>query len=80
MKVASTYGMNHTSTESAPMDFSGGVFQLRKQLRSLKDVTHHRMEDIMGHSALMLRSGKVDSSGQPCTKTPKNLYGGASRV
>jgi hypothetical protein len=80
MKAASTYGMNRTSTESAPMDFSGGVFQLRKQLISLKDVTHHHMEDIMRHSALMLRSNKVDSSGQPCAKTPKNLYGGASCV
>ena len=59
------------SSESAPMDYSGGVFWLRKQPRSLKDATHHRMEDIMGHSALMLRSGKVDSSGQPCTMTPK---------
>jgi hypothetical protein len=48
MKVASTYGMNRASTEFALMDCSGGVFQLRKQPRSLKDATHHRMEDIMG--------------------------------
>jgi hypothetical protein len=38
------------------------------------------MEDIIGHSALMLRFGKVDSFGQPCTMTPKNSYGGASHV
>jgi hypothetical protein len=80
MKVASTYGMNHSSTESALMDCSGGAFRLRKQPRSLKDATHHRMEDIMGHSTLMLRSSKVDYSSQPCMKTPKTLYGGASHV
>ena len=80
MKVASTYGMNRTSSESSLIDCSGGVFWLRKQPRSLKDATHHHMEDIMGHSALMLRSSKVDSSGQPCTMTPKNLYRGASHV
>ena len=80
MKVASTYVMNRTSSEFAPMDCLGGVFLLRKQSRSLKDATHHRMEDIMGHSILMLRSGKVDSSGEPCTMTPKNLYEGASHV
>jgi hypothetical protein len=80
MKVASTYGMNRTFIEFALMDYSGGVFQLRKQPRLLKDATHHRMEDIMGHFVLMLRSGKVDSFGQSCTMTPKNSYGGASRV
>jgi hypothetical protein len=58
MKVTSTYGMNCTFTESAPMDCSGGVFRLRKQPRSLKDATYHYMEDIMGHSTLMLRSGR----------------------
>ena len=80
MKVASTYGMNRTFTESTLMDCSGGVFWLRKQSRSLKDATHHHMGDIMGHSTLMLRFGKVDSSSQPCTMTPKNSYEGASRV
>jgi hypothetical protein len=37
-------------------------------------------EGHLGHSALMLRSSKVDSSGQPCMMTPKNLYGGESHV
>jgi hypothetical protein len=46
----------------------------------LKDATHHHMGDIMGHSALIPRSGKVDSSSQPCTMTPKTSYGGVSRV
>jgi hypothetical protein len=35
----------------------------------LKDATHHHMEDIMGHSVLMQKSGKVDFSDQPCMKT-----------
>jgi len=69
MKVASTYGMNGTSTEFALMDYSGGVFRPRKQPGSLKDATHHRMDDIMGLFALMLRSGKVDFSSQSCMKT-----------
>jgi hypothetical protein len=29
------------------------------------------MEDIMGRSALMQKSGNVDFSGQPCMKTQK---------
>ena len=80
MKVTSTDVMNHTSTESALMDYSGGVFQLRKQPRSSRDVTWHHTEDIVGHSALMLRSGKVDSSGQPCMMTPKTSYRGVLHV
>jgi hypothetical protein len=80
MKVTNTYGMNHTSTEFAPMDYLEGVFWLRKQPRSMKDATHHHTKDIMGHSTLMLKSSKVDSSGQPCTMTPKTSYGGAPYV
>jgi hypothetical protein len=30
---------------------------------------YHHMEDIMVHFALIQRSGKVDSFGQPCMKT-----------
>jgi len=33
-----------------------------------------------GHFALIQKSSKVDSFGQPCMMTPKNSYGGASRV
>jgi hypothetical protein len=80
MKVASTYGMNRTSSKFALIDCSGGVLWLRKQPRLLKDATHHHMKDIMGHSALMLRSGKVYSFIKPCTMTPKTSYGGASYV
>jgi hypothetical protein len=79
MKVASTYGMNRTSIESAPMDYSGGV-QAEKGTKIIERCHYHRMEDILGHFALMLRSGKVDSTGQPCTKTPKTSYGGAFHV
>ena len=80
MKVASTYGMNRTSSEFAPMDCSEGVFRLRTQPRSSRDSTHHRMEDIMGHSALILRFGKVDSSGQPCMKTRRTSSEDVERV
>ena len=80
MKVASTYGMNCTSSESALMDYSGGVFRLRKQLRSSRDVTLHHMEDIMGHSALIQKSSKVDSIGQPCMTILETSYGGVLLV
>ena len=76
VKVASTYEMKHTSTESALKDDSGGVFWLRKQSRSSRDATRYPMGDIMGHFALMLKSSKVESSGQPCMMTPKTSYGG----
>jgi hypothetical protein len=33
---------------------------LRKELRSLKDVTHHHMEDVMAHSAPTQKSSRVD--------------------
>jgi hypothetical protein len=44
---------------------SEGMYQQRKASRSLNDATHHHMKDIIGHSALMKRSGKMDSFGQP---------------
>jgi hypothetical protein len=52
--------MNHTSSESALMVYSEGVYQRKKLSRSLKHAIHHHMEDIMGHSALMQKSGNVD--------------------
>ena len=69
MKVVSTYGMYHTSLESALMAYSEGVYWQRKATRSSNDATHHYMEDIMGHSALIRRFARVDSFGQPCMKT-----------
>jgi hypothetical protein len=60
MKVVTTCGMIRTSSEFVLMDFSGDVYQLRMELRSLKDATHHHMEDIMAHSALTQKSGRVD--------------------
>jgi hypothetical protein len=62
---------NHTSFESALMVYSEGVYQQKKESRSLKDAIHHNMEDIMGHSALMQKSSNVDFFGQPCMKTQK---------
>jgi hypothetical protein len=38
-------------------------------IKIIEHVTHHHMEDIMGHSALMQRFKRVDSFGQPCMKT-----------
>ena len=80
MKVTSTYVMNRTSTEFVLMDYLGCVFQLRKQPRSSRDATHHRMEDIMGHSALIQKSSKVDSIGQPCMTILETSYGGVLLV
>ena len=80
MKVVSTYGMNHTYSESALTAYSKDVHQQRKASRLSNDATHHHMEDIMGHSALVLRSGRVDSFVQPCTTTPKISYRGVLLV
>jgi hypothetical protein len=56
------------------------VYQWKKDSRSLNAVTHHHMEDIMEHSEHMQKSGKVDSSGQPCTKIQRTLSGGVDHV
>jgi hypothetical protein len=69
MRVITTYGMSHTSLESAQTDSLEGVYRLKKESRLLKDATHHHMEVIMGHSVLMQKSGKVDFSSQLCMKT-----------
>jgi predicted ATP-binding protein involved in virulence len=70
-KVIPTYEMNHTSFESALMVYSEGVYQQKKESRSLKDVIDHHMEDIVEHSTLMQKSSNVDFSGQPCMKRQK---------
>ena len=60
MKVISTYGMNHTSSESALMAYSEDVYRQRKASRLSNDATHHHMEDIKGafHTHL-----KISQSG-----------------
>ena len=63
--------MNRTSSESALTAYSEDVYRRKKASRSSNDATHHHMEDIMVHSTLIQRCGKVDSSGQPCLKTQK---------
>ena len=68
MKAISTYGMNRTSSESILTTCSEDVHRWKKASKSSNDATHHHMEDIMVHSALIQRSGKVDSFGQPCMK------------
>ena len=80
MKVISTYGMNHTSSESALMAYSEDVYRQRKASRLSNDATHHHMEDIMGHSALIRRFSKVDSFSQPCMKTRRTSSGDVERV
>ena len=71
MKVVSTYGINHTSSESTLMAFLEDVYQWKEASRSQNDATHHHLEGIMEHSALIQRSSKVDSFGQPSMKTRK---------
>jgi hypothetical protein len=58
MKVVTTYGMSHNSSESAQTDSLEDVYQLKKESRSLKDATHHHMEVIMEHSVLMQKSSE----------------------
>jgi hypothetical protein len=53
MKVAFTYGMSRTSSKYAQMGCSEGVYQWKKDSKSLNDVTYHHMEDIMEHSEHM---------------------------
>jgi hypothetical protein len=72
--------MNHTSSESALMVYLEGVYQQKKESRSLKDAIHHHMEDIMGHSALRQKSSNVDFFGQPCMKTQKISSGDVEHV
>ena len=79
-KVVSTYGMNYTSLESALMACSEDVYRWKKASRSSNDATHHHMVDIMAHSALIQRSGKVDSFGQPCMKTWRTSSGDVEHV
>jgi hypothetical protein len=69
MKVISTYGTNHTSSEPALTAYSGDMYQCKKASRSSSDATHHHMEDIKVHFTLIQSSGKVDSFGQLCVKT-----------
>ena len=80
MKVVSTYGMSRTSSQSALMAYSEGVYRQKKASRSSSDASHHHMEDIMVHSALMQRSSKVDFSSQPCMKTQRTLSEGVVHV
>ena len=80
MKVVSTYGMHHTSSEFALMAYSEGVYQQKKASKSSNDATHHHMDGIMVHCALILRSARVDSFGQPCMKIRKILSRDVERV
>jgi hypothetical protein len=61
--------MNHTFSKFAQMACSGDVYLLKKESKLLKHAIHHHMEDIMGQSVHMQRSGSVDSFGQKCMKT-----------
>jgi hypothetical protein len=79
-RVAITYGMNHTFFEYALTGYPGGVYQQKKEWRSLRSATHHHMEVIMELSAHRQRFGKADFSGQPCIKTQKISYEGVTPV
>ena len=80
MKVVSTYGMNRTSSESALTAYSEDVYRQRKASRSSNNATHHHIEDILVHFALIQRSGKVDSFSQPYMKTRKTSSGDVEHV
>jgi len=67
--------MIRTYSKYVQMEYSGDVYQLKKESKSLRDVIHHPMEDTMEHSVLIRRSDKVDFSSQPCMKTQKNSSG-----
>jgi hypothetical protein len=73
-------GICHTSSESVLMACSEDVYRQRKAFKSLKDATHHYMEDIMGYFRLMQRFDRVDSIGQPCIKTQKISSGDVEHV
>ena len=79
-KVISTYGMNRISSESALTAYLEDVYRWKKASRLSNDTTHHHMEDIMVHSALIQRSGKLDSFGQPSMKTRRTSSRDVERV
>jgi hypothetical protein len=66
--------MNHTFSGYALMVYSEGVFQLKKESKSLKDDTHHHMEGTMGYSVHMQRFSNVDFSSLQCTRIQKILF------
>jgi hypothetical protein len=53
---------------------------IEEGIKIIDDATHHHVEDIMEHSALMQRFGIVDSFGQPCMKTRRTSSGDVERV
>ena len=53
---------------------------IEESIKIKNNVTHHHMEGIMVHSALIPRSGKVDSFGQPCVKIWRTSSEGVEHV
>jgi hypothetical protein len=72
--------MIRTSLEFVQMGYLEDVYQLKKESKSLKDVIHHPMEDIMEHFVYIQRSGRAYFSGQPCMKTLTNSSRDAEHV
>ena len=77
MKVDVTCGMIRTSTEFVLMACWEDVYPQPKEWESLRNVMRHHMGGIMVYTVLRPRSGKADSFGQPCTRTPKTSSGNA---
>lgn len=70
-----TCGMSHTFTECAYSFLRRCVLAAEgNQIILWKNFMMHHMEGIMMHFAHMQRYGRVDSSGQPCTKILKNSF------
>ena len=72
--------MTHTYSRSVLMVYSTVVSRYVRPARFRSVATPHPMEDITELSELMLKFGRVDSSGQTCMETQRNLCGVAQDV
>ena len=75
-----TYGMTHAYSRFVLMVYSAAVSRYVRPARFWSVVTPHPMEDITEPFKPMQKFGKVDSSGQTCMETQKNLCGVAQDV
>jgi hypothetical protein len=62
------------------MIYSAAASRYVRPARFLSVVTPRHMEDTTEYSVPMLRSRRVDSSGQPCFEMLRNLCGDAQDI
>ena len=67
--------MTHICSKSVLMVYSAVVSRYVRPARFLSVTTPHPMEDITEPSEPMQKFGKVDSFGQTCMETQRNLCG-----